>query len=111
MKRVKLPGNDHFSLVEEENEEKVVCDLFPYPQEDYAQIPGEEDVARADMLPLDVKRWHIIHTLAGPHFLPVEFGAQSTAVVCVCVCACITLSPGGFSWLAQSQWRALLRGY
>ena len=75
MKRVKLPGNVHFSLVEEDNEERAVCDLFPYPEDNYAQIPGDEDVARADMLPLDVRRWHTNHTLAGPHFLPSKFGA------------------------------------
>ena len=57
------------------------CDLFPFPEEEYAQIPGEGDGADADMLPLDVERCHIIHTLAGPHFLPVKFGAQATAVL------------------------------
>ena len=50
MKKVKLPGNEHFSLVDEEDERKVNCDLFPFPEEEYAQILGQEDVAEADML-------------------------------------------------------------
>ena len=81
MKIVKLPGNEHFSLVDEEDKRKVICDLFPFPEDQYTQIPGEEDGAEADMLPLDVERCHITHTLAGPHFLPVKFGAQATAAL------------------------------
>ena len=84
MKKVKLPGNDHFSLVEEENEEEVVCNLFRYPEEDFAQILGEEDVARADMLPLDVKRWHATHTLAGPHLLSWNLGQKPLLTCEVC---------------------------
>ena len=79
MKKVKLPGNEHFSLVDKEDERKVNCDLFPFPEEEYVQIPGEDDGAEDDMLPLDVERCHIIHTLAGPHLLPEKFGAQATA--------------------------------
>ena len=37
LKKVKLPGNDHSSLVRVEDE-KVVCNLYPYPEEDNTQI-------------------------------------------------------------------------
>ena len=83
MKKVKLSGNEHFSLVDEEDEAKVNCDFFPFPEEEYAQIPGGRDGAEADMLPMDEERCQIIHTLAGPHLLPVNFGAQATAEVWV----------------------------
>ena len=81
MKIMKLPGNEHFSLVDEEDERKVNCDLFPFPEDEYTQIPGEEDGAEADMLPVDEERCQIIHTLAGSHPLPVKFGAQTTAAL------------------------------
>ena len=42
MKKVKLSGNKHFSLVNEEDETKVSCDLFPFPEEEYAQFSGRE---------------------------------------------------------------------
>ena len=96
MKRVKLPGNEHFSLVDEEDERKVNCDLFPFPEEEYAQIPGEEDGAKADLLPMDEERSHIIHTLAGPHLLPVKFGAQATA-------ALRSMRPGDMLQLSRSR--------
>ena len=47
---MKLPGNENFSLVDKKDERKVNCDLFPFPEEEYAQILGQEDVAEADML-------------------------------------------------------------
>ena len=78
---MKLPGNEHFSLVDEDDERKVNCDFFTFPEEEYAQIPGEEDCAEADMLAVDEERCHIIHTLAGSHLLPVKFGAQATAAL------------------------------
>ena len=31
MKVVKLPGNEHLSLVDAEDERKVICHLFPFP--------------------------------------------------------------------------------
>ena len=79
MKIMKLPGNEHFSLVDEEDEKKVICDFFPFPEEEYTQIPGGRDGVEANMLPMDEERCQIIHTLAGPHLLPVKWGAQTTA--------------------------------
>ena len=38
MKIMKLPGNEHLSLVHEEDERKVNCDLFPFPEEEYAKF-------------------------------------------------------------------------
>ena len=96
MKNMKLPGKEHFSLVDEEDERKVNCDLFPFPEEEYAQIPGEEDGAEADMLPMDEERCHIIHTLAGPHPLPVKLGAQATA-------ALRSMQPGDMVQLSRSR--------
>ena len=81
MKVVKLPGNEHLSLVDEGDERKVICHLFPFPGDHYAQIPEEGDDAEADMIPMDEERYQIIHTLAGSHPLPVKFGAQATAVL------------------------------
>ena len=39
MKAVKLSGNEHLSLVDEEDERKVICHLFPFPEDQYTQIP------------------------------------------------------------------------
>ena len=56
MKKVKLPGNKHFSLVDEEDEGKVSCDLFPFPEDQYTQILEEGDGAEANMIPMDEER-------------------------------------------------------
>ena len=79
MKAVKLPGNEHLSLVDAEDEGKVICHLFPFPADQYTQTLKEGDGAEADMIPMDEERCQIIHTLAGSHLLPVKFGAQATA--------------------------------
>ena len=71
MKVVKLPGNEHLSLVDAEDESKVICHIFPFPAGQYTQILGERNGAEARMRPMDEERCQIIHTLAGSHFLPV----------------------------------------
>ena len=81
MKAVKLSGNEHLSLVDAEDESKVICHLFPFPAGQYTQTLGEGDGAEANMIPMDEERCQIVHTLAGSHFLPVKFGAQVTAAL------------------------------
>ena len=81
MKVVKLPGNEHLSLVDAEDESKVICHIFPFPAGQYTQILGERNGAEASMRPMDEERCQIIHTLAGSHFLPVKFAAQLTAAI------------------------------
>ena len=76
-----MPGNEHLSLVDADDERKVICHLFPFPADQYTQTLEEGDGAEADMIPMDEDRIQIIHTLAGSHLLPVKFGAQATAVL------------------------------
>ena len=78
---MKLPGNEQLSLVDAEDESKVICHIFPFPVGQYTQILGERNGAEASMRPMDEERCQIIHTLAGSHFLPVKFAAQLTAAI------------------------------
>ena len=46
MKIMKLPGNEHFSLVDEEDEKKVICDLFPFQKRNITRFREEEMVLK-----------------------------------------------------------------
>ena len=47
MKVVKLPGNEHLSLVDEEDEWKVICHLFPFPEDQYNPDSGRRGRCRS----------------------------------------------------------------
>ena len=80
LKAVKLSGNEHLSLVDAEDESKVICHILTFPADQYAQTLGERDGTEA-YIPVDEERCQIIHSLAGSQFLPVKFGAQVTAAI------------------------------
>ena len=77
---MKLLGNEHFSLVDIEDENKVICLIFPFPVNQNAQTLGGRD-ATAIYLPMDEERCQIVHTLAGSHFLPVKVAMQLVAAL------------------------------
>ena len=79
-KVVRLSGNEHFSLVEVEDERKVICLVFPFPVNQSAQVLGGRG-ATATYRPMDEERCQIVHTLAGSHFLPVKVAMQLVAAL------------------------------
>ena len=80
LKVVRLSGNEHLSLVDAEDESKVICHIFPFPVDRDAQTLGERDGTEAYPL-VDEERCQIVHTLAGSHFLPVKFAMQVVAAI------------------------------
>merc|ERR1712117_415469 len=79
-KVVRLSGNEHFSLVEVEDERKVISLVFPFPVNQSAQVLGGRG-ATATYRPMDEERCQIVHTLAGSHFLPVKVAMQLVAAL------------------------------
>ena len=51
----------HLSLVDAEDESKVICHIFPFPVDQKAQTLGERDGTEA-YIPVDEDRCQIIHT-------------------------------------------------